>query len=241
MCSAVWSAHSVRDRGVAGSNPATPTIVVLESGCSRAWLRRSLWERKTGGSNPSIPTILVTKAKADRITKYGAAPKRCQRCDKCIPYERRADTYCCVKCARNSDEAKAHARSIAVAGGLASGRKRQVADEDYAINMRLSSYKSAAKRRGFSFELTRDEFIFLISSPCWFCGSDPAPTWRHPKLQAAPHFNGVDRLVNKEGYTAANSVSCCGPCNRAKHTQGLQEFIDRAVRIAKRHGTDFSS
>jgi hypothetical protein len=180
----------------------------------------------------------MTKVKLKRIEEYNKSPKQCARCAKIIEYERRADAHCSLKCGRRSARAIAHAKAIAQNGGYASGRKRAVTDEDFALNQHLSGYKTSAKNRGLCFDLTRDQFKVLVESDCWFCGASPAPTWKHSKLKAPPRFNGVDRLDNEKGYTVGNSVSCCGPCNRAKHTMGLQEFIDRAVRITKRHGTN---
>jgi hypothetical protein len=48
--------------------------------------------------------------------------------------------------------------------------------------------------------------------------------------------NGIDRLDNALGYTTANSVPCCKPCNQAKNDRSVDEFRDWACALAMRLG-----
>ena len=129
------------------------------------------------------------------------------------------------------------ARRIAALGGRASGSKKAASVDDivYAVNRQFCAYLGAARRRGFGFTLSREEFAELVMRECWYCGGAPAQTWKRAKGPCQP-INGIDRLDNAAGYVAGNVVSCCGPCNRAKHTQSADEFIARAQKIAERHG-----
>jgi hypothetical protein len=197
------------------------------------------WRWKTGkrekGRKPSYDGLRL--ARLERIAEYEKHPARCKRCGKVIPYDRRADAHCSVSCARRNERAIEHAKSIAKLGGDANGRKRRalVTDSDFAINVRLSTYRGAARKRGFVFELSRDQFVKIILEDCWYCGRPPQTTWRKTKRESAPNLNGIDRVDNAKGYTVENSVPCCGPCNRAKHTLGCEEFVALAKLIAARH------
>lgn len=81
-----------------------------------------------------------------------------------------------------------------------------------SIPDRFSRARSAAKRRGKTWELTVDQYKLLISKPCFY-GKD------HP---CATTGSGLDRLNNKIGYTIINVVPCCGLHNTQK---GLLEMI----------------
>jgi hypothetical protein len=84
----------------------------------------------------------------------------------------------------------------------------------------LNQYKQGAKRRSLEWELTDEQFEALALSPCSFCGSLPRD------------INGVDRLDNTKGYTVANSVPACAPCNYAKRERSAEEFLAWAKQIS---------
>ncbi len=138
-----------------------------------------------------------------------------------------------------SGEAGEHIRRYAKAGGIANGLKKIASVDDlaFAINRQYNNY---ARGKGPWFTLTRDEFALLVIRECWYCGGPPAQTWRRHGA-ACPPVNGVDRLDNSKGYVADNVVACCGPCNRAKHTQSVSEFLDRVSKIYERHKSNVSS
>ncbi len=83
---------------------------------------------------------------------------------------------------------------------------------------KYKSYAGAAKRRGYSFELSDKEFSDLFHSQCSYCGK--------------PESRGIDRVDNLVGYTTENSVSCCGMCNKMKWRFSREEFIEHAKAIA---------
>lgn len=111
-------------------------------------------------------------------------------------------------------------------------------------NLRLQGYKSGAKKRGYSWELTLEDFIKISSQSCYFCGQGPkdwecftnAPSVRKDSPLADKELykiqiSGVDRFDNNLGYTTDNSVPCCVYCNRAKSDLSFQEFKDHNERI----------
>lgn len=85
------------------------------------------------------------------------------------------------------------------------------------LRNRFGMYISNAKKRKISFELTKEEFSILITSPCSYCGSNE-------KI-------GVDRENNTLGYSFQNSVSCCETCNYGKRTMTKERFLAWIERI----------
>lgn len=70
----------------------------------------------------------------------------------------------------------------------------------------FNEYRQNAKRRGISFDLSFNEFRFIASMHCQYCGS----------RELVSRSMGVDRVNNQEGYSLLNCVPCCSICNRAK-------------------------
>lgn len=87
-------------------------------------------------------------------------------------------------------------------------------------NRKYSQYKSAAKIYGRIFNISLEEFISVVTTPCNYCGSYDNP-------------NGLDRVDNEIGYVLDNVVSCCGICNSMKNNLLLSEFIDKVSKIYK--------
>lgn len=103
------------------------------------------------------------------------------------------------------------------------------------------NYKSAAKRRGYGFSLSFDEFKVLMASDCHYCGMPPSLVYKDDYLEKASSFykaqardflyNGVDRVDNRLGYTSENCVAACGPCNRSKHAMTLENWLKWISRL----------
>lgn len=83
---------------------------------------------------------------------------------------------------------------------------------------RLSTYVNGAKRRGFSFNLTKDEFLTFWQKPCFYCGDE---------IQTI----GLDRINSNEGYSIGNVVSCCAICNTMKLAIPRDIFIAHCYKI----------
>ena len=89
--------------------------------------------------------------------------------------------------------------------------------KEVSFNRILDSYKRSAKKRGLCFDLEKDDFFTLLSSPCFYCGYKEKV--------------GIDRINNLSGYTTNNCVSCCYQCNRAKSAMSQQEFYAWIERV----------
>lgn len=93
----------------------------------------------------------------------------------------------------------------------------------------LAQYKRSAQSNKRAFTLSDAEFFELIVGNCYWCGLPPQSenkTHRTPFL-----WNGIDRLDNSQGYTIANSVSCCAVCNRMKRDMEAKEFLNKIFLI----------
>ena len=107
-----------------------------------------------------------------------------------------------------------------------------------SYNGLFSSYKRGAEKRGYKFELTKEEFKKFLNMNCYFCGSEPSNTYNiknsKTKLTRAGvpiKYNGIDRVDNLLGYSISNCVPCCGTCNRMKTNHSLELFIDHIKKI----------
>ena len=109
-----------------------------------------------------------------------------------------------------------------------------------AFNSLLRGYKSAAKRRGLKFELSREEFVALTKRSCYYCGVDPHTVYSagHHYINGTYVYNGIDRIDNDKDYTSSNVVPCCFACNRAKMDTPYDDFICWLDRIAAFRGGD---
>ena len=85
-----------------------------------------------------------------------------------------------------------------------------------------SRYKSGAKNRGYSFNISREQFDKMSQDNCHYCGCEPK-TYGEQNGQGC-YYNGLDRVDNDRGYEPDNVVTCCITCNRAKHNMSYDEF-----------------
>ena len=104
-------------------------------------------------------------------------------------------------------------------------------DDCPALGKVYHLYKERAKKKGRSFELTKEQFKNVTSGRCVYCGA--SPTQATTRSGETYYYNGIDRADNDKGYTLANSVSCCGQCNRIKAKRSVKEFLDMVEKIAR--------
>jgi len=95
-------------------------------------------------------------------------------------------------------------------------------------------YVHSAKRRGYSWELTKEQFYDMVVKPCAFCAYQGTSVLRPPQAQpwaSSFYYTGLDRVDNKQGYLLNNVQPCCKICNRAKSNLGLDAFLQWIKRI----------
>jgi len=100
-------------------------------------------------------------------------------------------------------------------------------------------YTRAATKRGYSFSLSKKQFLYITNLPCHYCNELPSDTCTYEYLVTnySRDVNGLDRLDNSIGYTSSNCVPCCKVCNRMKSTMSFEEFVDKCKRITLNSNT----
>lgn len=139
-------------------------------------------------------------------------PVTCKQCS--ISFNRGINTeglYCSRKCYNEMRYARY------------TERMRQMKEEGIIHGRTIKehkyyTYKSRAKAREISFELSIDQFLEMWQLPCRYCGSDIKTI-------------GVDRVDNTRGYVLDNVVSCCTTCNLMKRGMNAQDFISHCKKI----------
>lgn len=105
-----------------------------------------------------------------------------------------------------------------------------------AFNSLFSGYKKGASKRGFSFELSREQFSELIKQNCKYCGITPSAKWMREYMNGSCTYNGIDRVDSSKGYLVGNVVPCCAVCNMAKGKLSKDQFISWITRVARHLG-----
>lgn len=90
-------------------------------------------------------------------------------------------------------------------------------EQNQKPRQRYFTSRFSAKRRNLNWTLELEQYLTLISLPCYYCQGTLSITGV-----------GLDRLDNTQGYTLTNVVPCCGICNvwRADH------FTPEEVKVA---------
>jgi hypothetical protein len=83
-----------------------------------------------------------------------------------------------------------------------------------------SDYKERAQNKELAFEITKEQFKDITTSPCHYCHRE-----NNKK-------NGIDRKNNDIGYISDNIVPCCAECNCMKTSLNTDVFIDGCKRVA---------
>lgn len=118
---------------------------------------------------------------------------------------------------------------------------REQVGERYRLSLGIASmrslignYKKNAKKRGFEYNLTEEQFRKLTQKSCHYCGTLPSNVSNQKRCNGAYSYNGLDRIDNTKGYTIDNVVPCCRMCNIAKNNNTLREFQNWILKIYNR-------
>ena len=105
-----------------------------------------------------------------------------------------------------------------------------------ARNIVFATYRTSARRRGFSWELTGEQFDEITGQDCHYCGCPPSSVKRNPYRNSSEWtYNGIDRVDSSVGYTPENVVPCCEICNKAKRDLSYGEFMAWIARLTEYH------
>lgn len=118
----------------------------------------------------------------------------------------------------------------------------KIKDRELAIKKYLFStnIKKRSSRLGFSYNITFEDYVDLISKPCFYCGmkesnfaNDRFNTKNNGRKTSdtTVYYNGVDRIDSNMGYIKGNVVPSCKYCNLAKNTMTQKEFKEWVTRV----------
>lgn len=96
-----------------------------------------------------------------------------------------------------------------------------------ALNSVFRSYQASAKRRGISFEITKEEFSAIVMQNCHYCDSPPSDTCFNKTANGILKINGIDRKSSFGPYALNNILPACKSCNFMKGTLEYNDFIAR--------------
>jgi len=85
---------------------------------------------------------------------------------------------------------------------------------------RYSTLKTQANLHERVCTLGFEEYSFLVSQPCFYCGGNL------PEVGC-----GIDRINSDIGYVQGNVRPCCTACNRAKNVMTETEFKEWLLRV----------
>jgi hypothetical protein len=86
---------------------------------------------------------------------------------------------------------------------------------------KYGQYRKRSLAKGFSFELTVQQFSQYWQQPCFYCGSEIRTI-------------GIDRVDNDLGYEEGNILPCCTSCNSAKGVRSFDDFMDYLKKLHHR-------
>ena len=136
-------------------------------------------------------------------------------CKECVSLTSKA-YYLTTKDVRREQQYKANK-------AFRENNKEKIKILSHSIVSRYSTYRSSAKKRHLSFDLTLEDFEIFWNSQCSYCGEDI-------------NGIGIDRIDSNRGYTLENCVPCCAPCNYMKQSHSEQEWYARMLLILKNQG-----
>jgi hypothetical protein len=88
---------------------------------------------------------------------------------------------------------------------------------DYVREM-FRHYKSSAKNRKHSFNLSERWFRLNWNGRCAYCGR---------RINGI----GIDRIDSEKGYDYDNVVLCCAVCNRMKLNYSVEQFFENCKLV----------
>ncbi len=95
--------------------------------------------------------------------------------------------------------------------------------ETRPLSFRFNKYAQSAKKRGYIFIISKEEFESIINQPCFYC----------KKIKS----DGIDRKDNSIGYEIKNCLPCCYECNMMKGKLNFNDFLNKCELIAKNKQT----
>lgn len=113
-------------------------------------------------------------------------------------------------------------------------------DERAFVNYKskITTNNKNLNKKHKEFDLSLEEYSFLIHQPCFYCGDLPTEdnVWnksgkRITQTEEVYSCNGIDRVDSDKGYFIENCVPCCTICNRMKLDLSTNLFLLQIEKI----------
>jgi hypothetical protein len=95
-----------------------------------------------------------------------------------------------------------------------------------AKTQRYCNYKYDASRRDIEFNLSKNEFSYLVLQKCIYCHSEGEGYY-------GMGAGGIDRINSTKDYNINNCVPCCSTCNIMKLNYTKESFLNKCLQITK--------
>lgn len=105
-------------------------------------------------------------------------------------------------------------------------------DFDCFVDYTYNSLKRGARRRGYEFNLTREDLKEILES------SDSCSITGQPLVhrQNSPNKASIDRIDNNQGYYKENVQVVTSRVNKHRLDSDLQDFFDMCCKVAEHLG-----
>lgn len=111
---------------------------------------------------------------------------------------------------------------------------RKSGDHNPAMST-YGNYRTRARQRGLSFDLSFEKFVEVATEPCVYCMAEQTSYFGATQdWEEDFKYTGIDRKDSSRGYELDNVQACCKICNRAKSDISHEEFlawVDRVYRL----------
>jgi hypothetical protein len=114
-------------------------------------------------------------------------------------------------------------------------KSKRISKNHSEITAIILGYKRHAERRGFKWNLTRENVESIIDKDCYYCGTKPMNIKKTKNsIGIGLNYSGIDRIDSCKDYTVENTVPCCRICNYAKSNLTLKEFQEWAIKLGSK-------
>lgn len=133
---------------------------------------------------------------------------------------------------RGSNGGRSGVRSC---GCLRNIAHRRYSFGEASFNSVFNKLKSASKKRGIFFNLSKENVRIISKQNCFYCGDEPSNKNIGKGYYGEYVYSGIDRINSDIGYVVENVVPCCKKCNLAKRDMTTKEFKEWITRVYKNY------
>lgn len=114
-----------------------------------------------------------------------------------------------------------------------------IAPGEASFNAMEGQYIKRARKKNWTWELTKEQFREIALKNCFWCNREPSPRNVYSSSNMSRFIsdrgwikvNGIDRIDSNKGYEIKNCVPCCIECNLSKSNKTAKEFFEHCKRV----------